>query len=762
VVRGRPAPHFAASTRRATLGPIRAAIPLFLKGLLFVKHPLALAALGLTLIAVPAPAAAPAEFPGWQGMRAIHQEGSPYRLLAGDLDGDGRDELVAVNTRQSRLDIYRWQPAGRRDKPIKPDPDRPNELPMAPEWSKQELTLDDLPADAIAEDIDGDKTRELIVLGEPANRVLVYKADAKGEWKKSQSWDLLQGTLAGREKALLFRRDGAGKPELLVSFDQGVQTLVLTPGSRPAWLMPRESRGRLYWRLLDLDGDGDLDLAEWTPVNKQTVRWYENVGGKLLPAQVLFDQPIQGMESLAIPGKPAELLLLGGTQEGLLRRYALGKGKENPLGKAQALPMPAGNKAAWCGINLDGKPALVAVDPAQPRLRVAPLGDTGWLGEESYPIVGNVRALAAPQAQPGTLLLWAKDAADLHVSKWEGGRFTYPLPMPQSADVQDRRILALDMTGQTTWWAQRVGDNLDLYVWEAGQKEPKVTRFTGVGAKAERVAWPGGPRLLVQQSYATGAKLAVIVDGKTVVTEPAHLAKVDLGEFQLITQAGKLRFARLTDGVLQWLGDDLQPTDQIMLADGQRLASFVPLGDQEAWALEQGGGFVHRLKADDAGVLRVAESLKLPGGSSLVSDAVLGLMLVDNDRVLRLTRGAPWELRLIDSIDSRVGRPSGVREATIHRLFVTDATGDGQDDVIFSDDRRHQLTLLTRGEKKLEPLLSWPVFEDQAYPYGDNGRGGQVAEPRTVVALDADGDGRRDLAMLCQDRLLIYLAKDAK
>lgn len=722
--------------------------------------------LASTVISVSLTASVSAQLSGWQGMRVINQEGMPFRVLAADLNNDGRDELVVINTRQSRLDIYRWQPVGKRDQPAKPDPDRVNELPMAPEWTKEEVALDDLPADAIAEDLDGDKLKELIVLGMPANRVLVYKSEAKDNaktaWKKSQSWDLLAGTISGREKTLLFRNTPAGQPELLMSYDQGVQTLLLEAGSRPAWMMPREQRGRFYWRLLDLDGDGDLDLVEWSPVNKQTVRWYECVAGKLLPAQVLFDQPIQGLESLAIKGKPAELLLLGGTQEGLVRRYAMGKGKVNPLGKVEALPMPAGAKAVWTGITLDGKPNIVAVDPAQPRLRVAPLGETGWLNEQSFPIVGNVRGMAAPQGAPGTLLLWAKDAADLHISKWEGGRFSYPQPMPQSADVVDRRILALDTTGTTTWWAQRVGDNLDLYVWEAGQKEPKATRFTGVGAKAERVLWTGGDRLLVQQSYSTGAKLAVIKDGKTVTTEPAHLAKIDLGEFQLITQAGKLRLARLTDGVLQWLGDDLQPTDQIMLTDGQRLSSYVPISDKEAWALEQGGGFVHRLRADESGVLRVVESIKLPGGTALLSDNVLGMMLIDNDRVLRLTRGEPWELKLIDSIDSRVGRPSGVREATIHRMFITDATGDGQEDVIFSDDRRHQLSLLVRTDKELKSELSWPVFENQAYPYGDGGRGGQVAEPRAVVGLDADGDGGRDLAMLCQDRLIIYLAKDSK
>jgi hypothetical protein len=239
------------------------------------------------------------------------------------------------------------------------------------------------------------------------------------------------------------------------------------------------------------------------------------------------------------------------------------------------------------------------------------------------------------------------------------------------------------------------------------------------------------------------------------------LNKVDPNEFLLFNIAGKARLGRLTDGVLQWLNDDLQPTDQVMLADGQRIASFIPLPDGNAWALEQGGGFIHLLKPDESGILRVASSLKSPGGGQLLLDPLLGLILVDQERVVRLAKGRPWELTLKDSFDGRVGRPSGVKEATIHRIITTDVTGDGQEDVVMFDDVRHQLTVLTREEKGLVSLGSWKVFDDRTYPYGGKEET-QIAEPRTVVGFDADGDHHQDLALLCQDRLIIYLAREPK
>ncbi|MCE9604846.1 MAG: hypothetical protein K8U03_08090 [Planctomycetia bacterium] len=718
--------------------------------------------LASALVAAGATSAKTADFHGWQGMRVIPTEGSPERIRAADLNGDGKQELIVVNTRQSRLDLYRRLEANER-KPVPPaDPDRPNELPLAPDWSHTEVPLDDLPADVVAADVEGDKKPELLIVTGPALKLSVFKQEADGKWRSSRHWDLLTGQLAGRGNLLLVRTVAEGKREVLVSCEQGIQVVSLEGAGRAAWFHPRETSQRVDWRLADLDGDGDHDLLEWTVKANQTVRWYECAAGALRPPQMLYDQSAQQVGCLAGGNGPTEVLCLGGAQSGLLRRYQMAKGEDSPWGLRATLPIAGMPAASWCGIKLDGALALAAVDPTEPKIRTYRIVDDQWSNEESYPTIGNVREIAAPAGRPGTLLMWVKDANDLYESRWEKGRLTYPKPMTQSADVADRRITALEAVGDTVWWAQRVGDHLDLYVWPAAAKEPEKTRFEKAGTKVERVLWLGGKRVLVQQAYSTAGKIVALENNKTVVKESGNLAKVNLAEYRLYPDAGRLRLGRLTEGVLQWLDDSLQPLDQVMLPDGQKLAGYVPVADGESLGLETGGRFLHRLKFDSSGIARTTRSEKLPGGIALRNDPVLGLFLVDGDRLLRLTAGRPWELKLIDTIDGRKGRPSGVKEAVIHRFIATDLTGDGVDEAILCDDRRHQFTALERRDGELRDLVSWQVFEDQAYPYGEERSSVPVGEPRTAIGFNADGDKFTDMALLSQDRLVIYLGREDK
>ena len=722
-----------------------------------------LGCLGLTVFV--SIAFADGEFPGWQAMRVIHQEGRPLIVRVADVEGDGRDELIVVNTTHSRLDVYRWlAPAERSDAETADDKTRPNDLPMADDFRRQEVPLKHLPQDVVATDLDGDGRRELVVLASPPNKILVYGLNKDGDWNLRQTFDLLPGEFAPRRQPLLLVSDADGQARIYVGCTNGIQQLTLKTDERPDWLTPRERHGREDWWLADVDGDGDRDLVEQTRESHQSLRWFvRDAAGHLSPARILFDQSIAGAAVLRSEKGADQLLVMDGVINGLLRRYKMTQGELDPLGQRRPLALDDGRKAIWCGLQLGDKSALAVVDRERPQLLLYCLESEGWGVQRTFPLVNDVRAIAAPQAKPGTLLLWAQDAAELHISQWDGGRMSYPKPWPRSEDDGPRKILALGSVGPTAWWLQQVDQDCDLYVWPKDQAEPTRARFEGVNvAKGGQAQWLGERRLLVRRDYRDSLKIAAVEkEGeKPVMRSVGHLKQAAIEELKLLLWGDQLRMTRLTDGVLQWLDNDLQPIDQVMLPQGRKLADYVPLDKQRGWALEEGGRFVHLLEADDTGIPQLKKTVKMNGGIALVRDPVLGLMLVSNDQAIQLDSGRPDELDLLESFDGRIDRRSGIKEATIHRIDCLDVDGDGVQEVLLFDDRRHQLTVLSEEAGKFKPQISWPVFEDKKYPYGDGDDAPTVTEPHAVVVWDADGDGHRDLAMTCQDRLVIYLARE--
>jgi len=738
-----------------------------------------------------------ADFPGWQGLRVIEQKGRPSILRAADLNGDRKEELIVVNSRSSRLDIYVWraEPAQIEEElvDVPLEQRRPNELPLAPDLEHRELQFENVPRDVLVQDLGGDGQPELVVLTSSPNQVAVYHRQKAGDarqadWEKQYQLDLLDGDIPSRRDALLIRPillpTGVGGFQLLVSMDNGIQQLLLQPGGQAKWLTPREQRGRLDWWLADLDGDGHDDLVEQTRESNESVRWYRAAeNGMLAPAAVLRDRAVKDVAVIRT-ASAAQLVVLDGAVGGILRRYDLDLAAATPFGRQLPLALEDGRTAVWSGMWQGDEQALVVADSGAPRLLSYRLGDAGWETQLAYPALTDVRALATMTAKRGTLLLWTKDAADLQTSRWKSGRLTYPEPWPQSAEIEDRKILALDSVGPITWWVQKVGKHLDLYLAKSQAAEPAPIRFADVGAKADQVLWIGGERLLVKETHGRALKLFALEGEKAVVSSPTHLKKATLGEFKLFAVGEGVRLGRLTDGVLQWLGDDLRSYEQVMLPQGQQLADYVSIDEENGWALQRDSPFVHRIQIDASRLSQTVERVKLADGTGLLHDPVLGMLLLGQDRVTHLSEGRSRELRLVDVIDERVGRAGGVRKTRFHRLSTTDIDRDGYDDLVLYDQLQHRLTVLgdgvsgkgvsgtafsgngvsgkgadCEGDGSLQPKIAWPVFDDKVYPYNDES-GNLVSEPRAVLAADFDGDSQQDLAILCHDRLIIYLARE--
>lgn len=702
-------------------------------------------------------------------------------MVAADLNADGRDEIIVVNLRNARLDLYAWQTGSDTDDDRDGVDGHVNDLPMAAELTLTEVAVRQPPIDVAAQPWGDGEAMQLFVLVSNPNKLLRFEfSDENDKWVSKQSWDLLPGRYAGGGHLLKFVRPAdSDTVTVLVSCFEGIQQLTLKPTAdgdanrraRARWLEPRETVNRNDWWLADLDGDGREDLLEWTSDTSQSLRWYPGSGHTadeshgFRPAQTLHDRGVSDVALLDQPaGTPDELLVLENQPEGAVRRYHLAEGELSDLGKREPLALAGGDNAVWTTAVIEGRPTLIATDPDQPRVTLYTYDDTGWQAGESFPVIGKVEAMATRRGDPAEVMLWADGGADLFVSTWRDGRLSFPEPMGWADDLDEGLILGMGTVGEALWCVQKADEDLRLMLWESAADGLEIHVFPNAAGKAEQAHWLGDAGLLVVDKFAKGLRVVRPGEdgGDAVNTEPSQLAKARLEEFRLLdTAEGNRVVGRFTDGVMQWLDDDLVATDQVMLPDGQPLADLVLNADGSAWALQQGGRAIHRLVPDDAGVLRVESTTRVEGGRSLVDDPTLGLLMVTGQGVTRLSEGQPRELDVAQSLDARTGRPDGVRDATVHRVMSLDLDGDGRDDALLADDLRHQLTALGQADDtgELLPMISWPVFEDQSYPYGGQGEE-LIREPRRIIALDLDGDGGRDLAMFCHDRLLIYLAND--
>ncbi len=53
---------------------------------------------------------------------------------------------------------------------------------------------------------------------------------------------------------------------------------------------------------------------------------------------------------------------------------------------------------------------------------------------------------------------------------------------------------------------------------------------------------------------------------------------------------------------------------------------------------------------------------------------------------------------------------------------------------------------------KLVPANRWQVFEEKTF----RGRHSDLPEPREAIVTDLTGDGKKDLAVIVHDRIIVY------
>jgi len=664
-----------------------------------------------------------------------------YDLAVGDLNGDGRPDLVYTSDNDP-LTIRYQQPDGRWGDKVVIDTPQPlewasglkiadlngdgrNDIVMLAQ--KELVVIRQTPQGTLAPierypltdencyglticDVNGDGRPDLVYLAPGVRdslRVRLQTPDGDFGSEQSYKLDPVRGGLAllpSRAGAVAFAsihgQTGQMQVLSLVRTNAGANSRspgalpksgdAFLPSLRPQVFSPRvDSKTPAAYAFADFDGDGTEDLAVSDPDGAQVFMYLRRKDGEFSVAH---------------------------------RFPSLADGRSIAAGK-------------WEG---DKKATLFVASPREQSLATASLNAAGRLDyPQPLPMKGRPLAVAF-----GPLRAGGPEA--LVVAREEGGR--------RLIDIWTR-------TGS----APAVVKTVELAGLKTDPRSLKLLDANQDGLTDIAVFVPYEPlRLLLQKdglqfedaSAASGFRKGMLDD-----LDPAAFTLGDVDgdgrDEMLVAQTGFVRALRIDAHGTLVVVDQYNARDSSTAVAGTLLLPAVRPARPGIVFYDRKNESFQLLRADALGVytfdrtepagkidLVSAESRRMPDGRT-------ELFFLGKDRFWRLPLGQSDYAPKVTA-----GHTTDLTDVSYGDVVAGDLNGSGVPELVCIDPSKNVVEVLgLDGDGTWRSRMHFKVFDTDAHFMG---RKGSQQEPREAIIADVTGDGKKDLVLLVHDRILIY------
>lgn len=739
---------------------------------------------------------------GFDPLEIFKIEDGITQLRYGDLNNDGRMDLVLANNKKSTIEVLL-----QRDTPPS-EAEAPTEVnDLVNDWRFERNRISVIWAVVCLQvaDVNGDGNADLIFFGEP-KELVVLPGHGDGTFGSPDtrivrdglalpsSFDvgdingdgLVDVTLLGESDLLVFRQKKTGGLEYADRFSHAVDN-------------PRGVK------LSDLNGDDRLDLIIFTS-DEEYPLWMRQQDslGHLGPVHRV---KLPGLRSVCLAScldRKADDLFGVERVSGRLKRWRIGLDSESSAQENAAVlyhPIPAKSDTpvlplAVGDVTGDGLDDLMTanIDAAQIILFKQEKG-LGLLPPKLFGGQTKMRGARCFDADgDGKCELYVVSANEdsIAVSRYEGDRLAFPksIPVVGKPFAFDIGTLQDGQKPKLAYVSRNEDSEYHLHIGELEGSKPKD------GDADDDDDAKGGIALEDIDEPPTAVRLAdVNRDGRTDVLIFSSYAPLiaclqnEDGTFtarskETGTQTGLVKQAKIEG--FTFADTDGDGVGEVLLAQKQFVRAL-RINEQGSWETvdqynapgsdanitgiatvnvknqkrpslamyDRQSREVHIFKPDSGTTYTLDQSipvglfdLQAMQATNLSGSDQIEILLADKQRIARVLPETPAP----QAIETGVYE-SSIKDARLTRIAVGDLNHDDRTDLVVVDHKDHAVEILTFGpNEELVRANKFRVFARKQFHRDGN----TIPQPHWVDIVDLTNDGFKDLVMISQDRVLLY------